>query len=119
MSTMISSAHTAATRTGFRVKVRPSVYLNFPGPPAFMLNLSEQGMAIQSSEPLREGDLLPFACPLPDGDAEVKGVARIVWTDNKGRAGLRFTQLSEFDRYRLKEWLEKTQHAELRAHSAA
>ena len=69
-----------------RIEVNEVVYVTGPREPAFILNLSEDGMAIQAMEILQPGQLLPFAFPLPDTKGEVRGAARIVWSDRSGQA---------------------------------
>ncbi len=91
---------------GTRVEVNPLVYVNFPEDNAFLLNLSERGMAIQAMEILSSGRSCQFSFQLPEGEQfEIGGQAKIVWTDRSGRAGLEFTQLSPFDRVKLQQWI--------------
>jgi hypothetical protein len=90
--------------------VKPLVYVDWPSEPAFLLNLSERGMAVQVTDVLRPGQSLPFAFPLPDTGAQVTGMARIVWTDRSGRAGLEFVDLPEYDRFRLRQWVGRQQN---------
>ena len=90
---------------GLRVEVEPIVYVDWPKQPAFLLNLSERGMAVQVMDVLDAGSSVPFAFPLPETSTEVRGVARIVWTDRSGRAGLEFVDIPEYDRFRLRQWV--------------
>jgi Tfp pilus assembly protein PilZ len=83
------------------------VYVNWRGEPAFILNLSEGGMAVQAMEVLPTGEALRLSFPLPDEGAELRGVARVVWSDRSGRAGLQFVDISEYDRFQLREWLKR------------
>jgi hypothetical protein len=110
----------ARPRSNVRVNVERGIYLNSPGMPALVLNLSEHGMAIQTTESLAPGDVFSFACPLPDTQREVQGLARVVWTDREGRAGMQFTDLCDFDRFQLREWVLEVQSRLLRgAHAIA
>jgi hypothetical protein len=99
----------AASR-GIRVEVKPVVYVNWAEEQAFLLNVSESGMAVQAMEVLTPGHSLPFAFSLPESGNEVRGVARIVWADCSGRAGLQFLDVPEYDRYRLRQWIIQNQN---------
>jgi hypothetical protein len=93
-----------------RLEVDGLVYVKTPHDSTFVLNLSESGMAIQAMEVLEPGCAVPFSLPLPKTDSEVKGMARVAWTDRSGRAGLEFTHLDETYRFRLKQWVIKNQN---------
>lgn len=94
---------------GLRVDVNPLVFVNFSPESAFILNLSECGMAIQAMEVLEPGRSMDFSFALPETNSEVQGMAKVVWSDRSGRAGLKFEHLSEFDRLNLTRWvLSKT-----------
>jgi hypothetical protein len=95
---------------GLRVEVKPVVYVNWTEEPAFLLNLSESGMAVQAMEILHPGRSLPFTFSLPDTSNEVRGVARIVWVDRSGRAGLQFLDIPEYDLFRLRQWIGQNQN---------
>jgi hypothetical protein len=97
----------ADKRLSPRHEVNGLVYVDLPYQSTFILNLSAMGMGIQAMEILQTGSSLPFAFPLPETDTELKGMARVVWTDPSGRAGLEFTDLPEAERFRLKQWLVK------------
>lgn len=99
-----------AQARGVRVPVDPLVYVNFPEESAFLLNLSERGMALQCMDVLEPGRPYPFSFPLPETDAELRGEARIVWSDHSGRAGMEFVRLSEYDRLALTMWLSRQCH---------
>jgi hypothetical protein len=107
MATHIDMPNGALSPRGPRVEVRQVVYVTWPGEPAFILNLSEGGLEIQAMEVLQLGRSFSIAFPLPDGNAEVQSRVRIVWADCSGRAGLEFVDVSEYDRQRLKQWMEK------------
>ena len=100
----MATAIQTTSRNG-RVDVRDVVYVSWRAEPAFILNLSEGGMAVQAMEILSPGAALALSFPLPENGAELQGVARVVWSDLSGRAGLQFINLSEFDRYQLRQWL--------------
>jgi hypothetical protein len=94
---------------GLRVEVKPVVYVSWTEEQAFLLNVSESGMAVQAMEILHPGRSLSFAFSLPDTSNEVRGMARIVWVDRSGRAGLQFLDVPEYDRFRLRQWIVQNQ----------
>jgi hypothetical protein len=89
--------------------VKPVVYVRWPEETAFLLNVSESGMAVQAMAVLRPGLSLPFVFSLPGTGDEVRGIARIVWTDRSGRAGMQFVDVPEYDRFRLRQWIVRQQ----------
>ena len=62
-------------------------------------------MAIHTMDFLKAGHTLPFSFPLPNTDREVRGLAKVVWTDCSGRAGLEFIEMSEAGRLWVRQWL--------------
>jgi hypothetical protein len=107
MAAHLNAASSLAEMRHSRVEVDQLVYVSVPGESAFMLNVSEGGIAIQAMDIMKPGQSLPFAFPLPDTDIEVRGMATIVWSDRSGRAGLRFIEIGEFDRFQLQWWLKR------------
>ena len=103
-------ARASSQTRGLRVPVDPLVYVNFPDESAFLLDLSENGMAVQCMDVLAPGHPYRFSFPLPDSIAELRGLARIVWSDTSGRAGMQFISLSDFDRLALKMWISRQCH---------
>jgi hypothetical protein len=102
--------YTTNRRRASRIDVEPLIYLtkgtNAPG---FILNLSEDGIAIQAMEVLRQGERIQFQFLLPKAQAEISGIADIVWCDSTGRAGLKFSSLGAFDRSQLHRWVTGVQ----------
>jgi hypothetical protein len=93
-----------------RIEVKPLVYLTKTmDAPGFILNLSEDGMAIQAMEVLQQGWRIEFQFPLPKAKFEISGSADVIWCDSTGRAGLKFAGLCEFDRFHLHRWVTETQ----------
>ncbi len=103
-----------AARGGARIEVTQLVHVNFEREAAFVLNLSEGGMAIQAMDVLKPGHSLDFSFPLPDTSTAIHGHARIVWSDRSGRAGLIFTDMGPFDRLQLRNWVFAQQHGDPR-----
>jgi CheY-like chemotaxis protein len=75
--------------------------------PAFILDLSEGGMAIQSMTPMQVGRQLSLRFYLPGTQRRVEADANVVWIDPTGRIGLEFTELSGHDRHALKSWINE------------
>ncbi len=92
-------------RNNPRIEVSELVLLDVPGRPLFILDLCESGMAIQAMEILQPGKSFHFALTLPENGTELKGIAEIVWSDRSGRAGVRFADLLDSNRLRLRQWL--------------
>ncbi len=86
--------------------------------PALLQDLSESGMAVQTAAPLPEGVEFHFRVQLPNSRSTIHGAGEIVWTDQRGRAGLFFTRLEGSSPIRLKAWLDR-QKTRLKADATA
>jgi hypothetical protein len=75
--------------------------------PAIGINLSEQGMAIQSADRVTLRPNVAFRCILPGTKDEPQGHADVIWADAKGGAGIFFSGLTPTARKPLKNWLRK------------
>lgn len=75
--------------------------------PAIMLDLSEQGLALQAPEPLPAVHNVPLHFYLPGTSHLVEGIGKVIWTDDDGRAGMFFSRLTPASRHHLKNWLAK------------
>jgi ActR/RegA family two-component response regulator len=85
------------------------VYLRF-GPkalPAIVLDLSEQGLALQAPEPLPPVENVPLRFALPGTSHLVEATGKVIWADDDGRAGMFFLRLTQASRQHLKNWLAK------------
>jgi len=69
------------------------------------LNISETGMAINSSATVRVGSKVRVKIELPDVAEPVLTSAEICWADATGRAGLRFVDVNPELTERLQLWL--------------
>jgi hypothetical protein len=58
------------------------------------LNISEGGMAITTPVPLKPGAQVHVKFSIPDREIEITAQSEICWSDEKGRAGLRFITTS-------------------------
>ncbi len=70
-----------------------------------ILDISEDGMSIQTSSPLEVERNLSLSLDLSETRTSILTAGQVVWSESSGRAGIRFARLSEESRQRLKEWL--------------
>ena len=85
------------------------VYLQFgiAALPAMVLDLNQDGLALQAPEPLPPVQQVPLRFVLPGTDHMVEGTGEIVWADDGGRAGVLFSRLTPASRKFLKQWFSK------------
>src|SRR6202035_6027290 len=99
-------------RSCVRHKVQGPVFASFDGVTGGMiLDLSEQGVSMQTIVPLEAERRLKLRLDLPDSDAHLETTGYIAWADALGRAGVRFSELPEEARQRLDEWLTRNDDA--------
>jgi FixJ family two-component response regulator len=96
-------------RHATRHQLETLVYLRFGARalPAIVLDLSEQGLALQAPEPLPPVENVPLRFVLPGTSHLVEAMGRVIWSDDDGRAGVFFSRLSPASRQHLKSWLAK------------
>lgn len=99
----------ADRRQGSRHRIETLVYLQLgiAATPALVLDLSEQGLALQTPErfpPVRE---VPLRFALPGTSHVIDALGEVIWSDDSGRAGLFFSQLKPNSRRYLNHWLRK------------
>jgi PilZ domain len=92
-----------------RHRLETLVYLQFgvAAMPAIVLDLSEQGLALQAPEPLPPVQNVPLHFVLPGTSHMVEATGEVIWTDDDGRAGLFFSHVAPASRHHLKAWLAK------------
>jgi hypothetical protein len=73
---------------------------------AVTLNVSSNGIAINTSESLRLGEQVELMLSLPD-EFVVRASGVVIWDDKHGRAGLHFCCSSQEMRSRLDSWLDE------------
>lgn len=73
---------------------------------AMLLDLSEEGTAIQCDRRLAPTCKVYFQFSLPGQLTTVRLSAEMVWQDSAGRVGLRFTGVPQASRRLLNQWLE-------------
>jgi hypothetical protein len=101
-----------------RHKVHGPVFASFDGVTGGMiLDLSEQGLSMQSVVPLKADRRVQLRLDLPtydlpaqartsnDSEAHLETTGYIAWADALGRAGVRFSDLPAEARQRLDRWL--------------
>lgn len=70
-----------------------------------VLDISEQGAAIQTSSSWNINRVLNLCLDLSETQTYLYTTGYVVWSDNKGRIGVRFPELPPESRRKLKEWL--------------
>jgi hypothetical protein len=105
-------------RSCLRHKVHGPVFASFDGVTGGMiLDLSEQGLSMQSVVPLKADRRVELRLDLPtydlpaharshnDSESHLETTGYIAWADALGRAGVRFSELPADARQRLDHWL--------------
>jgi hypothetical protein len=93
-------------RHALRQKVNTPAFASFDGATGGMiLDLSEEGMAMQAQSPLESHSLVPLHLTLGEPTAYLETTGYVAWADALGRAGVRFSDLPDEARGRLREWL--------------
>lgn len=99
-------------RRNLRHKLHTPVYASFNGPQTGMvvdlselLNLNEEGFAVQTGERLDVKRAVTVCLDLPETKNYLHCTGQVIWSDDTGRGGVRFSPLSERSRQVLKEWL--------------
>lgn len=93
-------------RRHLRQAVNTPAFASFDGVTGGMiLDLSERGMSMQTVAPLNPDQPHDFQLDLLQPDSSIETTGFIAWADALGRAGVRFADLPEDSRLKLKEWL--------------
>jgi putative methionine-R-sulfoxide reductase with GAF domain len=99
-------------RRRIRHRLHSPVYASFNRPTAGMvldlselLDLNEDGFTVQASDRLDLNQIMSLSLDLPETKSHIHGTGQVVWSDASGRAGIRFSGLSDQSRRVLKEWL--------------
>jgi len=102
-------------RRYFRHPVKMQVKLVLPDKvvKATSTNLSESGIALMLREALPKGAVPRAQFAIPETDFKFDLEAEVVWADVKGRAGLRFRDLSKESQERLERWLDERLEEEM------
>src|SRR5438445_13332275 len=93
-------------RHSLRHKVNTPAFASFDGVTGGMiLDLSEEGMAMQALDPLEAQSIVPLHLSLGEPAAYLETTGYVAWADALGRAGVRFSDLPDEARARLGQWL--------------
>src|SRR6266849_6899963 len=99
-------------RRRVRQKVHPPAYASLNGSSVGMvldlseiLDISEEGMSIQTSCSLEANRNLNLCLDLSETKAYIHTGGQVIWTDRSGRAGIHFPAMPNACLRRLKEWL--------------
>lgn len=114
-----------------RIAVHTSTAIAFgatENAPATLLELSEEGISIQSEQRLPPHCKVYFQFALPGHPSEIRLSGETVWQDSTGRIGIRFADVPRASRKLLNDWLhanvaegaqKKAEAAEAEAQAAA
>ena len=114
MSAIVQSTRSAVSnrRRSVRQKVHAPAYASFGGASRNemldlyeVLDISEDGVAIQCSSPMEINQQVDLCLDLAESNEHLSAPARVVWSDPAGRLGLEFPALSDSALHRLREWL--------------
>jgi CheY-like chemotaxis protein len=95
------------------VKMQVSILLGEKNVLATSTNISESGIALMLREALPKGAVPQLQFTLPETKSVLNVEAEVVWADVKGRAGLRFRDVSSETKDRLERWLDERLEEEL------
>lgn len=72
---------------------------------AILLNLSQRGLAVQTTDELTLAQMVYVSFLLPDSFKLIEGMAQVMWLDPSGRAGLEFRSLDDDTQKLLTQWV--------------
>ncbi len=96
-------------RRSFRVSVQAPVEITLPDErkaDGILLDLSETGMDVLTSETQVPGSLLAFRFQLPDGALHIEAHGQVAWANPNGQAGVHFLDLPHEVAAQLTAWLK-------------
>jgi DNA-binding response OmpR family regulator len=91
-----------------RLPVHTQATISYPAvenAPATLIDLSEEGLALQCEQRLPTKTKVYFRFNLPGQMRWIQLAGETVWQDSSGRAGIRFVQVPHFARLLLQQWL--------------
>src|SRR5580704_10293348 len=95
----VTSAPNRERRRCVRQKLHTPVYASFNGQQTGMtvdlselLDLHEEGFAVQTGERLEPNHAVSICLDLPETRSFVHGSGHVIWGDETGRGGIRFSQ---------------------------
>ena len=93
-----------------RYAVDLAVSLTLPGAHAVYAraaNLSEEGMVLETVDPIPAGSRLEIRFDLPGRSTPVEARGEVAWSDHQGRAGVRFLEILQMSRMQYRRWLDE------------
>jgi len=96
-------------RRAFRVPVQAAVEITLPDQrkaDGILLDLSETGMDVLTSEAQVAGSLLGFSFQLPGSALKLEGHGQVAWANPNGQTGVHFLDLPQTVVAELKSWLK-------------
>src|SRR5580692_9526067 len=98
----VAGAPNGERRRRVRQKLHTPVYASFNGPETGMvvdlselLDLNEEGFAVQTGERLEVNRAVTLCLDLPETRNFLHGNGQVMWSDDTGRGGIKFSGLSE------------------------
>jgi PilZ domain len=73
---------------------------------ATIVNLSQTGMCLETSEMLPQTACIQLSFLLPQSEVRVRITGTVIWTHALGRAGIQFGQLEFEEKRKLEDWLD-------------
>ena len=70
-----------------------------------ILNISEDGVALQCSSPLESSRCFNLCLDLAESSGQIFTTGQVIWSNPSGRTGFRFLDLAPASLRRLREWL--------------
>jgi hypothetical protein len=70
-----------------------------------IVDIGEDGMCFQNSSPLEPGEKFKLCLDLSETNAHIETEGEVVWSNDSGRAGVRFHRVSKESLQQLQEWL--------------
>jgi putative methionine-R-sulfoxide reductase with GAF domain len=70
-----------------------------------ILDISEHGIAIQSSPPIEVDRAVNLCLDLAETGATLHVAGHVIWSDRSGRTGISFPELPDTDSRQIREWL--------------
>jgi hypothetical protein len=70
-----------------------------------IVNISEDGIALQCHTPLEKGRRLNLCLDLAECSDHIYTSGQVIWSNAAGLAGLRFSEMRPLSLFRLREWL--------------
>ncbi len=95
-------------RRAFRVSVQAPAEITLPDQrkaDGILLDLSETGMDVLTSEAQAPGSLLGFQFRLPDSALQIEGQGQVAWANPNGQTGVHFLDMPAEVMDQLKTWL--------------